>query len=131
MDKVQNRKIVPSHIMTLIKAPNPTLKGHKLFLLPSYPTPQHSIDSLRTKFPDLEIVVRQRPFKHTDANEELSEDEWKDVTIFLTGSAVPDAERAPNLAYVQLTSAGINHLLNNSIFRDTDIAFCTANGVHG
>lgn len=111
---------------------NPTLKGHKLLLLSPWPTPQDALDSLHAKFPDLDVVVHRQPFENRDAYAFQAKPEWEDVTVLLTGAALPDdVEDAPKLQYVQLVSAGANHIVQKPIFKDTDISFCTANGVHG
>lgn len=65
-------------------------------------------------------------------------EEWKDVTILLTFTYLPQPKDAPTLQYVQLISAGANHVLGHPLFRDgrgdgeeEEVVFCTANGVHG
>lgn len=64
-------------------------------------------------------------------------EEWKDVTILLTFTYLPQPKDAPKLQYVQLISAGANHILDHPLFRDgrgdgkEEVQFCTANGVHG
>lgn len=110
---------------------NPTLNGHKLLILSPFLTPQATLDALRKRFADLKIVVRQQPFDDGNPNSLVERGEWKDVTVLLTGSALPEREDAPKLSYVQLLSAGVNHLVSKPLFKDTDIPFCTANGVHG
>ncbi|KAF3771303.1 hypothetical protein M406DRAFT_240378, partial [Cryphonectria parasitica EP155] len=60
--------------------------------------------------------------------------EWKDVTILLTGYSrefLPEKDDVPKLQYVQLSSAGANAIVSDPLYTDTDVAFCTANGVHG
>jgi hypothetical protein len=111
---------------------NPTLKGHKLLLLSPWPTPQPALASLHAKFPDLEVVVHQHPFENRDPFARQPREGWKDVTVLLTGAALPDDVRdVPVLQYVQLVSAGANHIVQKPVFKDTEIPFCTANGVHG
>lgn len=118
--------------MTLIKtSTNPTLKGHKLLLQFPFDIDQGVIDSIRSDFPDLEILNRVKHFMNRDAYTDTSKEEWKEITILLTGSALPEVEDAKKLQLVQLLSAGANHILERPIFKETDIAFCTANGVHG
>lgn len=119
--------------MTLLRLAqnNPTLKGHQLLLLSPWTTPQDTIDTLRAKFPDLDVLVHQQAFDNRDAYAQQAKPDWKDVTILLTGGALPDIGDAPKLQYVQLVSAGANHIVEKPIFRDTEIPFCTANGVHG
>lgn len=118
--------------MTLTRiAHNPTLKGHKLLILSPYPASQAYIDGLRAKFPDLKIVTDTKHFADSDPHGGDLDKEWKDVTVLNTGSTIPDVGQAPKLEFVQLVSAGANHIVNRPLYKDTDVAFCTANGVHG
>jgi hypothetical protein len=111
--------------------PNTTLKGHKILFLVPYAVPQDYLDELKSSFPDLKIVVEPLSWAVKVPPTTLSPDDWKDTTILLTGSALPTRDVAPKLEYVQLISAGANHIVSNPLFTDTEIAFCTANGVHG
>lgn len=113
------------------KTESPILQGHKLLILSPQPVNPKSVESLRTKFPDLNIVVRQQGFYVTDPYAEVSEQEWKDVTVALTGSALPPLDAAPKLRLVQLCSAGVNQMAHHPFFKETDIPFCTAGGVAG
>lgn len=56
--------------------------------------------------------------------------EWADVEALYTGGAVPDPEHAPHLRWVQLYSAGADHVLDRPLFA-TDTIFTTASGIHG
>ncbi|EAA29878.2 2-hydroxyacid dehydrogenase [Neurospora crassa OR74A] len=128
--------------MTLIKfssldnetKTNPTLKGHKLvFITPWEPTPDY-IDSLQKQFPDLVIECHKSEWRApgTGAGESpFPIEQWKDVTIALTFTYLPQPKDAPKLQYVQLISAGANHILDHPLFKETEVEFCTANGVHG
>ncbi|KAK1770037.1 D-isomer specific 2-hydroxyacid dehydrogenase [Phialemonium atrogriseum] len=113
-------------------APNRSLEGHKLLLLIPEAPPQEYLDRLHTNFPGLEVVYHRLDWRETKTQTLFPEEEWKDITILLaSGNALPTKDLAPKLQYVQLMSAGANHVLKNPLFSDTDIAFCTANGVHG
>lgn len=115
---------------SLDMAYNSTLKGHKLLIIgPIHPDPS-VLDSLRSRFPDLEIVSHTEHFGRSEPAFPL--EQWKDVTVAITFMTLPPTqEDAPSLKYVQLMSAGANHILEVPFFRDTDAMFCTANGVHG
>jgi hypothetical protein len=118
--------------MTLIMStPNRTLKGHKLLVLSPMPVAQHLVDQLKSQFPDLEIVNHTVAWGVRDTSHLVSEEEWKGVTILATGTGLPEKGQAPNLQYVQLFSAGANQVLGLPLFKESDIVFCTANGVHG
>lgn len=111
--------------------PNKTLKGHKLIILSAQPADGPLVSAVRTRFPDLEIIVRNRAWANIDAKDGISDEDWQTATVLLTGSAVPEPEDARRLRLVQLQSAGANHMLDKRLFKDTDVVFCTANGVHG
>lgn len=119
--------------MVLVKInANPTLKGHTLLLFNPFGTPQSYIDRLHAEFSDLKIISRDtEPNKPAQPHDIASDEEWKDVTILLAFSGFPDPKTAPKIEVVQLLSAGANHVLDKPLFKDTDVTFCTANGVHG
>jgi phosphoglycerate dehydrogenase-like enzyme len=50
--------------------------------------------------------------------------------LYTTGY-LPDVADCPNLELIQFTSAGINHIVRNPIYTDTDITLATASGIHG
>ncbi|TDZ38003.1 D-2-hydroxyacid dehydrogenase [Colletotrichum trifolii] len=115
----------------LLPPPNKTLKGHKLVILSQWVPSSEYIQRLHSEFPDLKVVYHQLGFPEKKPGTGFDPAEWKDATVLLTGSALPDPDEAPKLRYVQLQSAGANHILKDPLFADTDIAFATANGVHG
>jgi phosphoglycerate dehydrogenase-like enzyme len=54
------------------------------------------------------------------------------VTVLLTLFTLPSSpSAAPNLQLVQLISAGSDRVVQTSIFKETNIPFATASGVHG
>lgn len=111
-------------------APDKSLKGHKLLILSPWKPPAEYVRKLQEEHPGLEVVHYELAWGGK-ASGKVPQEEWKDVTILLTGSSLPSREEAPKLEYVQLMSAGANHILNHPLFLGTEIAFCTANGVHG
>jgi hypothetical protein len=121
--------------MTLVPAgangPNKTLKGHKLLILSSWPLPPGYIESLQKKHSDIQVVYHKVSQDENGYRNLLPDKEWKDVTILLGGELLPRREVAPKLEYVQVTSAGADHILKEPLFLNTDVTFCTANGVHG
>lgn len=121
---------------------NPTLKGHKLINLFGVTGPPLLvlgavfqpawIAQLKDLFPDLEIVSNQDGSRPGDEFlKEISEDEWKEATIIVTGKTLPDPELLPKLRYIQLQTAGANHMLNHPSVTNTEAALCTASGIHG
>jgi phosphoglycerate dehydrogenase-like enzyme len=56
---------------------------------------------------------------------------WHDAQILYTARRFPRPDQAPNLKWVQLHSAGIDHMVNEPLFRErADITFTSASGVH-
>jgi hypothetical protein len=107
---------------------NPTLKGHKLLIVIPMDVPQSFLDATKAEFPDLEVVHQKLEWGQVAS---LPDEVWKDVTVLMTLATLPTAEQAPKLQFVQLVSAGANHILDKPLFKDTNVKFCTANGVHG
>ncbi|KAI1423557.1 hypothetical protein F5Y12DRAFT_524689 [Xylaria sp. FL1777] len=114
-------------------APNKDLVGHKLLIVSDLKLPDDYRERLRTKFPGLEVVhSRFNPWGDmTAARPSLTGEDWAKVTVLLTGPLLPTIEEAPKMQLVQLQSAGANYVLENPLFKDTKIPFCTANGVAG
>lgn len=113
--------------------PNKSLDGHKLLLLTHLAPPEGYFERLRAKFPGLKTEYRETPWpSKTPGGDGFTDDDWKDVTVLMTGNAFPSSRQiAPKLQYVQLQSAGANMILKHPLFTDTDVVFATANGVHG
>ncbi|KAF6804570.1 d-isomer specific 2-hydroxyacid dehydrogenase [Colletotrichum sojae] len=118
-------------MIMLLPPPNPTLEGHKLLILSQFKPTDEYLARLHKQFPGLKVVFHELNFPERAPRPGFDREEWKDVTVLLTGSALPAPEDAPRLQYVQLQSAGANHVLQNPLFKETDVAFATANGVHG
>ena len=118
--------------MLVKKDINKTLKGHKLLVIAPWAAPDGFVEKLTTAFPDLQVVYHVQHWTSTPLPLiTLPAGTWDDVTILMTFSTLPAPEEAPKLEYVQLLSAGVNHVLDKPMYKDTTAAFCTANGVHG
>lgn len=127
-DDNDNDKMVLVRYYDKMPPPNKTLQGHKLMVLvlASFTPRDQDVDELRRAYPGLAVQVARL--------EDLTRDDWRDVTVLLTGfsrATLPRKDDVPKLEYVQLTSAGANLVVNDPLFSETDVAFCTANGVHG
>jgi phosphoglycerate dehydrogenase-like enzyme len=53
---------------------------------------------------------------------------WAEVEVLYTWGALPDPAQAPNLRWVQLDTAGVNHLLDTPLWK-SDVTLTTLNGV--
>jgi len=80
--------------------------------------PDEWLDRLRAISPRL--VVAQ----HAEASAHLLE--WAD--ILYTGAVFPDPAQAPRLRWVQLDTAGVDHVVRTPLWR-SDVAITTLNGV--
>ncbi|RGP81735.1 d-3-phosphoglycerate dehydrogenase [Fusarium longipes] len=122
--------------MTLIiTRTNKTLKGHKAIILWNSEYPQTQVDAIQKQFPDLTIKIFIEKKHGAPLEPEFDDKEWENTTIILTAVAtnhlLPRPDQVPHLQYIQLTSAGVDHLIKNPIFTDTKVPVCTASGVHG
>lgn len=108
--------------------PNKTLQGHKLLILlgDAWQPSSGELEALKQKYSDLQVQIGSK--------KDISKDDWKNVTVLVTGysrEGLPELDDVPKLQYIQLSSAGANAVVNDPLYTDTDVAFCTANGVHG
>ncbi|MCA9913083.1 MAG: hypothetical protein KC496_07030, partial [Anaerolineae bacterium] len=61
---------------------------------------------------------------------DIPENAWKEAEILYTGNRFPQPGQAPNLRWVQLHSAGVNHAMQHDIFHDENITVTSASGIH-
>jgi phosphoglycerate dehydrogenase-like enzyme len=87
----------------------------------SFSTPW--LDQLRSLSPRL--VIEQITVDHA---EEVPDSVWETVEVLYTWGALPDPAKAPNLRWVQLDTAGVNHLLDTPLWQ-SDVMLTTLNGV--
>lgn len=72
------------------------------------------------------LVVKQH---NTPSADDVPGELWDQVEVLYTLSAIPDPARAPSLRWVQLHSAGINHLLDTPLW-GSDVIITTTSGIH-
>ena len=82
------------------------------------------LDKLRAVSPRL--VVKQRPCHDAEEVEQALEE---GVEVLYTFYLSADLSRAPDLKWVQLHSAGIDHLLDHPLMK-SDIILTTTSGIH-
>ncbi|MBO0793404.1 MAG: D-2-hydroxyacid dehydrogenase [Ktedonobacteraceae bacterium] len=92
--------------------------------LVTQPMKDQWVARLQNLAPDLHI---ERRLRATTAD--IPDDLWRDVEIIYTYNTLPMPEQAPRLRWVQLQSAGANHILNNPLLAH-QVTFTTASGVH-
>ncbi|MHB1928080.1 MAG: D-2-hydroxyacid dehydrogenase [Acidimicrobiales bacterium] len=81
------------------------------------------LERLSAAVPGVDVV--QRP---TAEVAEIDAATWAEVEVLHTGSAVPDPTLAPRLRWVQLDTAGVDHLAGHPIW-DAPVAVTTIGGV--
>lgn len=111
--------------MVLVKPPPPTL-----LILTHWTPPPPIIDAIQRAHPHLRILAFDVPWSGA-LPDDFPQDIWPSVTVLLTSTYLPKPEQVPRLRYVQLTSAGANQIVDQRLFLETELPFCTANGVHG
>jgi phosphoglycerate dehydrogenase-like enzyme len=55
---------------------------------------------------------------------------WEETDVLYTLSALPDPEDVPHLRWVQLHSAGVDHVIDHPLFGAKDILLTTTSGIH-
>lgn len=100
-----------------------------LILLPWEPGSQY-VSNLENISPGVKVITIKTTMYQDEVPKEISDETWKTVTVLFTWKLLPKKEQVPNLRYVQLLSAGCNQLFGKPVFEETDITFCTSNGVH-
>lgn len=106
------------------------MSSEVLLILMPWTPPEEWLDRLREASPGIQITSRLIEMYNAAFPEDVLAETLQEVTILYTWKTFPQKEDCPNLKYVQLFSAGANQVLNLPLFKDTDVAFCTSNGVH-
>lgn len=107
-------------------------KDTLLCLVPQ-PEPKGIVAALRKKFPDIDIIYHQVTFSHSvaEARADVPAHLWEKATILCTFNSLPDKDEAPHLDWLQLLSAGSNHIQGTPVWEDKDVTITTASGIHG
>ncbi|KAK8019177.1 hypothetical protein PG990_004315 [Apiospora arundinis] len=115
---------------------NKRLDGHQLLILTDAARAPELFDPesawrrrVAEKHPGLRVVAHdQNTWRDRAFPRDL---DWAHATMLLSGAVFPDPDVAPRMEYIQLQSAGADPVNQTPIFRETDVAVCTTNGVHG
>lgn len=92
-------------------------------VLVTMPFPENLLNKLRAVSPDIQVK------QYVGPNGRYPEDHATTAEIIYTLGSLPRLEVAPNLRWVQLHSAGVNHISNNPIWH-SDILLTSASGIH-
>lgn len=79
------------------------------------------IDQLREVSPRLHVE------RHPSG---VPDSAWADAEILFTGRLLPTPGQAPHLRWIQLYSAGVNHVLTEPILQAEDVEVTTTSGIH-
>ena len=90
------------------------------------------IAQLETKYPGLKVrwvPLRWAPGDKGSAATALPPEIWEGVTIACLFLPHP-AQLMSKVRYVQLTSAGADKWIEHETYKNPNVVFCTANGIH-
>lgn len=93
-------------------------------VLVTMPFPAPLIEKLANVSPRLNIIQHEAHIA-----EELPED-METIDVLYASRALPAPEFAPRLRWVQMHSAGINHIVDEPLYTDTEVLFTTVSGIH-
>ena len=85
--------------------------------------PERLLERLNEISPRLKFTV-----KSANKPDEISPDLWAHTEVLYTARALPTAELAPNLRWIQFHWAGIDHAIDEPILRKPDLAATTLSG---
>ncbi|CAI7664943.1 unnamed protein product [Penicillium viridicatum] len=81
---------------------------------------------IRHKFPDAEVTIYD-----VQPGVPVPSEVYQRATILATFSNLPDLKDSKNLKLIHTFSAGVDHLLQDPILRETNIPITTSSGIHG
>jgi phosphoglycerate dehydrogenase-like enzyme len=94
-----------------------------IVLLITVPLPEQLVNELRSLSPDLEIYMRK-----ASQAEEVPADLWARAEVLYTARALPTAEQAPRLRWIQFHFAGVDHAIEAPILRKPGLVATTLSG---
>jgi phosphoglycerate dehydrogenase-like enzyme len=100
------------------------MPADSIHVLSTMSFPDELLERLRSVSPRLSVV--QRDARSAD---EVPSDEWGQVEVLYTLWAIPDPALVPELRWVQLHSAGANHLVDTWLW-ESEITITTSSGIH-
>lgn len=62
--------------------------------------------------------------------EDIPQNIWEECSILLTWSKIPTPTLAPNLKWVQTISAGVNTIVNESLFQEKEVLLTNSSGAN-
>jgi phosphoglycerate dehydrogenase-like enzyme len=86
-------------------------------------------EDIRERIQQISTDLQVEVYPPTTRMEEIPAEIWQHTEILCTFSNLPDPRLAPHLRWVQLYSAGANHIFGHPLAQ-SDVIFTTASGVH-
>ena len=93
-------------------------------VLVTMPFPAPLIERIANVSPRLDVIQHE-----AHKPDDLPDDLLSSVDVIYTQGALPAPETAPRLKWVQLHSAGINHIVDTPLYQ-SDVIVTTASGIH-
>ncbi len=93
-------------------------------VLVAVPFPQSIIDKLASVSPALTIHQQE-----VRTPQEMAE-HIREMDVLYTFSVLPDPADAPRLRWVQMHTAGLDHVLAHPLYSDSEVMFTTTSGIH-
>lgn len=92
------------------------------------PKPEKIIQRLQDEHPNVEIEYCQ-----CKSPKDVPAESFKKCTVLVTFNVLPEDPKTqtPNLKFVHFYTAGINHIADKPIYKDSDVTLTTSNGIHG
>jgi phosphoglycerate dehydrogenase-like enzyme len=100
------------------------MPANSIHILSTMSFPDDLLERLRSVSSSLVVAQRNAP-----SADEVPSHEWGQVEVLYTLSAIPDPSLVPRLRWVQLHSAGANHLVDTWLW-ESDITITTSSGIH-
>ncbi|KAJ6015268.1 D-isomer specific 2-hydroxyacid dehydrogenase NAD-binding [Penicillium herquei] len=102
------------------------LPNEHLLVIFNQEIPRHVEEWAKKRFSDIELTLYQS-IRGVKTPREL----YHNATMLVTFNDLPEPEDSFNLKLIHTLSAGVDHLLNNPIFKYSEIPFTTSSGIHG
>ncbi|OQE36893.1 hypothetical protein PENCOP_c011G05555 [Penicillium coprophilum] len=88
--------------------------------------PEELKDIIRNKFSDAKVTIHQ-----SQPGVPVPSELYQSATVLVTFTDLPDLKDSKNLKLIHAFSAGVDHMLQHPILRESDIPITTSSGIHG
>ncbi|KAI9789468.1 MAG: hypothetical protein M1816_006010 [Peltula sp. TS41687] len=108
-------------------------REHLLVILP-WEEPKEQLERIRKNHPDIDVTYHRLEYGITywRGATQLPPETFHSATIFATFNTLPPSPSdCPVMRLIHFFSAGIDHVVDHPIYRDSDITLTTSSGIHG